>query len=249
MIRRERAVIAAALGGIVILAWLYLWRAASDMSAAMAGMDRAMPMPAPGAVDVALLFVMWSVMMVGMMLPSAAPMILTFAQVNGKKRARGQSYVPTALFVLGYLLAWTGFSLAAALAQAGLERLALLSPMDMAANGRWLGGALFLAAGLYQFTPLKRACLRLCWSPLDFVLNRWREGTAGALAMGATHGLYCLGCCWILMLLLFAVGVMNLAWVAALAAVVLLEKLLPGPWPSRLGGVVLLAYGARLLAA
>ncbi len=222
----------------------------------MAGMDRAMAMPPRGLADLVLLLAMWWVMMTGMMLPSAAPMILTFAQVNRKRQARGptpgQPYVPTALFVAGYLLAWGGFSLIATLAQAALERAALVSPMDMAAtpgaSGGWLGGALFLAAGLYQFTPLKQACLRLCWSPLDFVLNRWREGPAGALAMGATHGLYCLGCCWILMLLLFAVGVMNLAWVAGLAAVVLLEKLLPSPWVSRLGGVLLAAYGLRLLA-
>ncbi len=232
----------------MILAWLWLWRAASDMSAAMAGMDRAMAMPPRGLVDLVLLLAMWWVMMAGMMLPSAAPMILTFANVNAKRRTRGQPWVPTALFVAGYLLTWGGFSLVATLAQAGLERAALLSPMDMTANGRWLGGALFLAAGLYQFTPLKQACLRLCWSPLDFLLNRWREGPAGALAMGATHGLYCLGCCWILMLLLFAVGVMNLAWVAALAAIVLLEKLLPSPWISRAGGGLLAAYGAWLLA-
>ncbi len=248
LLRHQRAVVAAALGGLVILAWLYLWHAAAEMNAAMAGMDRAMIMPPRSTVDFVLLLAMWWVMMVGMMLPSAAPMILTFAQVNQKRRARGQDYVPTVLFVAGYLLAWAGFSLVATGAQAGLERAALLSPMDMAANGRWLGGGLFLAAGLYQFTPLKQACLRLCWSPLEFVLNRWREGPAGALAMGVTHGLYCLGCCWSLMLLLFAVGVMNLAGVAGLAAIVLVEKLLPGAnWPRRLSGIALAAYGVWLL--
>ncbi len=231
------------------LAWLYLWREAADMAAAMAGMDRAMAMPPRDALGLVLLFAMWWVMMAGMMLPSAAPMILTFASVNARRRGRGQGHTPTAAFVAGYLLAWGGFSLAATAAQVALERLALVSPMDMAANGSWLGGVLFLAAGLYQFTPLKQACLNLFWSPLDFVLNRWREGPAGALAMGATHGLYCLGCCWILMLLLFVGGVMNLAWVAALAVVVLLEKLVPSPWISRAGGMALLAGGAWLLLA
>ena len=120
--------------------------------------------------------------------------------------------------------------------------------MDMATDSRLLGGLLFLAAGLYQFTPLKQACLRLCWSPLDLIANHWRDGSVGALRMGATHGLYCLGCCWVLMLLLFAGGVMNLLWVAALSVIVLIEKLLPGPWISRAGGVLLAAYGIWLLA-
>jgi predicted metal-binding membrane protein len=241
-------VIAASLTGIVVLAWLYLWREAAGMNAAVAGMDRAMAMPPRGAIDAALLLAMWWVMMAGMMLPSAAPMILTFATVNRQRKARGQAFVPTTLFVAGYLLAWAGFSVAVTLLHCGLERAGLVSPMDMAANAHWLGGALFLAAGLYQFTPLKQACLRLCWSPLEFLLVRWREGAAGALAMGLSHGLYCLGCCWVLMLLLFTGGVMNLAWVAALAAIVLLEKLVSHPWVSRLGGVVLAAYGGWLLA-
>jgi predicted metal-binding membrane protein len=157
--------------------------------------------------------------------------------------------VPSAVFTAGYLLAWGGFSLAATLAQEALKRAALLSPMDMTTNSRLLGGLLFLAAGLYQFTPVKLACLRLCRSPLDFVVNHWRDGPGGALRMGITHGLHCLGCCWILMLLLFVGGVMNLLWVAALAVVVLIEKLTAGPWIGRAGGVLLVACGAWLLAA
>jgi predicted metal-binding membrane protein len=186
--------------------------------------------------------------MIGMMLPSAAPMILTFANVNRKRHARGQSYVPTALFTAGYLLTWGGFSVAATLAQWALERAAALSPMDMTTDSPLLGGLLFLAAGLYQFTPVKQACLRFCRSPLDFALNHWRDGPGGALRMGMTHGLYCLGCCWVLMLLLFVGGVMNLLWVAGLGAVVLVEKLMPpGPWISRAGGVLLAACGVWLL--
>jgi len=151
------------------------------------------------------------VMMVGMMLPSAAPMILTFATVNRNRRARGQPYVPTALFTLGYLLAWGGFSIVATVVQWGLERAALLSPIDMASDSQVLGGLLFLAAGLYQLSPLKHACLNHCRSPLDFVLNHWRDGAGGALGMGLAHGLYCLGCCWILMAAVYGVWLLVLS--------------------------------------
>jgi predicted metal-binding membrane protein len=138
---------------------------------------------------------------------------------------------------------------AATLGQWGLERLALLSPMDMTTTSARLGGLLFIAAGLYQLTPLKQACLAVCRSPFDFVVNHWRDGAVGALRMGLSHGLYCLGCCWILMALLFVGGVMNLLWVAVLAAVVLIEKLFPlGFWMARISGVLLAAYGIGLLA-
>lgn len=247
LLRHQRVVILAALAGIAGLAWLYLFLAAADMSAAMAGMDRTMVMPPRGTTELLLLFAMWWVMMIGMMLPGVAPVILTFATVNRNRRVRGEPYVPSALFAAGYLLAWGGFSLAATLAQEGLEHAALLSPMDMTTDSRLLGGLLFLAAGLYQFTPVKLACLRLCRSPLDFVVNQWRDGAGGALRMGITHGLYCLGCCWVLMLLLFVGGVMNLLWVAILALVVLGEKLTAGPWIGRAGGLLLAAYGAWLI--
>ena len=248
LLRHQRVVILAALATIAALAWLYLFLAATDMTAAMAGMDRTMAMPPRGATELLVLFAMWWVMMIGMMLPSVAPVILTFATVNRTRRARGEAYVPAAFFTVGYLLAWGGFSLAATLAQEALERAALLSPMDMTTNSRLLGGLLFLAAGLYQFTPVKLACLRSCRSPLDFVVNHWRDGPGGALRMGVTHGLYCLGCCWFLMLLLFVGGVMNLVWIALLAIAVLIEKLSPGPWIGRAGGVLLAAYGIWLLA-
>jgi predicted metal-binding membrane protein len=242
----QRVVITAALAGLTVLCWLYLFDAAAGM-AAMG--DMTMAMPPKGAVDLLLLLAMWCVMMVGMMLPSAMPMILTFATINRRRRERAQPYAPTALFVAGYLLAWAGFSVAATVAQWGLERAALLSPMAMATTSAWLGGLLFLAAGLYQLTPLKQACLAVCRSPFDFVVNHWRDGAAGALRMGLAHGLYCLGCCWILMALLFAGGVMNLLWVAILAAVVLIEKLFPlGLWMARIGGVLLAGYGIGLLA-
>jgi predicted metal-binding membrane protein len=244
----QRVVILAALAAVVALAWLYLFVAEADMSGAMAGMDRAMAMPPRRPLELLVLLAMWWVMMAGMMLPSAAPVLLTFANVNRSKRARGEPYVPTALFSAGYLLTWGGFSIAATLGQWALESTTLLSPMDMAVNSRVLGGLLLLAAGLYQFTPVKYACLNACRSPLDFVLNHWRDGRSGALRMGMAHGASCLGCCWILMLLLFVGGVMNLLVVAGLAVVVLVEKLVPGPWFGRIVGVLLVAGGAWLLA-
>ncbi len=251
--RRERLAILAALAGVSAIAWLYLYlldRQMADMPS-MAGAAMA-AQPAPWtATDFVLMFVMWWVMMVGMMLPSAAPMLLTFATVNRKKRARGQPYVPTAVFALGYLAAWGGYSLAATAAQWGLEQAALLTPMMRTASPI-LGALLFAAAGIYQFTPLKYACLAHCRSPFDFILNRWRDGARGALRMGAGHGLYCLGCCWVLMALLFVGGVMNLLWVAAIAALVFAEKLLPaGKWAARgiarAGGALMLAFGGYLL--
>ena len=148
------------------------------------GGDMTMAMPPKGAADLVLLLVMWWIMMIGMMLPSAAPMILTFATVNANRRARAQPWVPTALFAAGYVLAWGGFSIAATLAQWGLESAALVSPMAMSVTSARLGGVLFLAAGLYQLTPLKHACLIACRSPFDFVVNRWRDGAVGALRMG-----------------------------------------------------------------
>jgi predicted metal-binding membrane protein len=206
-------------------------------------------MPAWGAADFALMAAMWAVMMAAMMLPAAAPMILCFAAIGRAQRAGGDAYVPTAFFVLGYVAAWTGFSLAATLLQWQLQSLALLSPMLAATSGAF-GGLLFVAAGLYQLTPLKAVCLRQCRSPLAFVLHHWRDGTGGAVRMGLAHGLYCIGCCWMLMAVLFAVGVMNLLWVAAIALFVLAEKALPGaPWTARAAGAAMIGFGAWLALA
>jgi predicted metal-binding membrane protein len=194
------------------------------------------------------MFLMWWVMMAAMMLPSALPMTLTFATVNRRRRELGTPWVPTAVFVAGYLLAWGAFSLAATAAQWGLEHAAFMSP-GMHLSSPLAGGLVFVAAGLYQLTPLKHACLRRCRSPLTFVLEHWREGTAGALRMGAEHGAWCLGCCALLMTLLFVGGVMNLLWAAALAAWVLLEKVLPrGEALARAAGVAAIAYGAWMIA-
>jgi predicted metal-binding membrane protein len=248
--RSDRRIILLALFGVTAIAWLYLLamrQGTSDMAMdSMPGM--AMPTVASWtATALALTFAMWWVMMLGMMVPSAAPMILTFATLNRSRRAHGQSFVSTSVFVLGYLIVWGVFSLCAAVAQWALDRIALLSPM-MATTSPVLGGILLILAGLYQFTPLKQTCLRNCRSPFAFVLNHWHDGRAGALKMGLEHGAYCLGCCWVLMALLFVVGVMNLLWVAAIAVFVFAEKLLPGGvWIGRIGGCVMLGFGVMLL--
>ena len=245
LLLRERVVILLAVTGVTALSWLYLLQLGRSMPD-MAGM--AMPMaPRWTAAAFVLTFAMWAVMMVGMMLPSAAPMILTFAALHRQKAKAAARLVPTLVFASGYLLVWTGFSLAATLLQWALDRLALLSPMLTTTNAL-LGGVLFLLAGVYQLTPLKEACLRHCRSPFAFLFNRWRDGWSGALRMGIEHGAYCLGCCWLLMALLFAVGVMNLLWVAAITLFVFGEKLLRGgAWIARISGVAMAGYGVWLL--
>ena len=228
------------------LAWLALVRMRADMRA-MPGM-RMPGVPVSTATDFAMLFVMWAVMMAAMMLPSAAPMILLVASINRRRRERASPAAPTAAFASGYLLAWTAFSGLAALAQTVLHQGALLTPAMASANPM-LGGSLLIAAGVYQWLPVKAGCLHHCRSPIHFLGTEWRERAAGSLVMGLRHGLYCIGCCWALMALLFVAGVMNLAWVAAIAALVLVEKVVPaGPWIGRLTGLALLGWGVLVLA-
>ena len=248
-LRHVRLVVALSLASVVALAWLYLWRQAASMHAGNdASMAMAMPpMPAMDPAALALTFVMWVVMMVGMMLPSAAPTVLFYGAMVRKHVERGTVFPAVWVFVSGYLIVWAGFSFAAALLQAGLEHAALLTPR-MASGSNRLNGVLLVAAGVYQLTPLKDLCLSKCRNPVQFFMTHWRPGTAGALRMGIAQGAYCLGCCWMLMLLLFAVGVMNLAWVALIAAFVFLEKLLPGGrLTSRLAGAALIVVGLAIL--
>ena len=194
-----------------------------------------------------LLFLMWAVMMVAMMVPSAVPMIQGFVAVNERRRNSSRPVIPVGVFVLGYIVAWTSFSAATALAQWGLHRAALLSPM-MVSTSPILSGGLLLAAGIFQWTPLKRACLRNCRSPLTFLMSGWRDGTAGAFFMGLHHGAYCVGCCWALMVLLFVVGVMNLLWVAVIALFVIAEKVLPrGELIAHIAGVALVVVGIGVI--
>jgi predicted metal-binding membrane protein len=232
---------------MVALAWLYLFYTARPM----AGMDMpAMQMPGFykwGLATVTLLFLMWAVMMIAMMVPSAVPMIQAFLAVNERRRNSPRQLVPVGVFLLGYVVVWTGFSAAATLAQWGLHKAALLSPM-MVATSPAISGGLLLAAGIFQWTPLKRACLNGCRSPLSFLMSEWREGTAGAFLMGLRHGAYCVGCCWALMALLFVVGVMNLLWVVIIALFVMGEKVLPrGELLGHVGGAALVTAGIAVM--
>jgi len=251
MSRRERWIIAGALGVIALAAWTWMIREARGMS--VSGMCECVGMPlgntgAGWSTGTLLpLFLMWAGMMVAMMLPSAAPMILTFAAVSRNRRRQERPYVPVTIFVAGYVAIWTAFSVVAAIAQWLLHRQALLSPA-MASTSAWLGGFLLLAAGAFQFTPLKHACLTQCRAPFEFIMLHWRDGAGGAFRMGLEHGLFCAGCCWALMGLLFVAGVMNILWIAALSLIVGLEKLLPrGFWISAATGVILTGWGAWLI--
>jgi predicted metal-binding membrane protein len=266
-LRRDRWVVAGGLAALAALAWIHLARLALAMpdvpGASIASMPAMPSMPATpsssmsgmamagawGRDDLLVAFAMWVVMMVAMMVPSAAPVLLLFATLNRRRRERQQPAVPTAVFLLGYLAVWSAFSVLATLAQAVLHRASLLSP-SVAATSAWISGGLLVLAGVYQWTPLKAACLVACRSPLAFLMTRWRDGASGAVIMGLRHGLYCLGCCWLLMALLFVAGVMNLLWVAVIAAFVLVEKTVPGgPWVGRLAGAALVVAGLVVLGA
>lgn len=252
VLRRDRAITLTGLAALAVLAWLYLLRLGTA-PAGMAEMADLAMAPGGGAwspADFTLAAVMWAVMMVAMMLPAATPMILLFAAVARRRPAAGAGEAPwgrTVVFVLTYLAVWALFSVAAAAAQWTLQRAALLAGHTLVAAPA-AGGLLLLAAGAYQLTPLKYACLSRCRSPLAFVMSEWRPGRRGAVVMGVRHGLYCLGCCWVLMALLFVGGVMNLLWVAAIAAFVLVEKIVPaGPLLSRATGLVLIVWGLAVL--
>jgi predicted metal-binding membrane protein len=183
-----------------------------------------------------------------MMLPSAAPTLLLFARVNRQAKGGDRAAVPTGIFAAGYLTVWGSFSALATLLQWALERQGLLSHM-MAATSYRVGGAILVAAGIWQLTPVKNVCLRHCRSPLSFLIGKWRAGRAGAFRMGLEHGAYCLGCCWCLMGLLFFGGIMNLLWIAGLAALILVEKTVPpGLWIGRVAGVGAAVWGLLLLA-
>jgi predicted metal-binding membrane protein len=255
VLRRDRAVVLAGLVSIVLLSWAYIIYLARDManmmnmSNANLGMGMAMPAIQPwGAVDYLLMFIMWSVMMFAMMTPSAAPMVLMYTRISRGQQAALQPVWGTAVFFFGYLLVWTAFSAVATLAQGGLHAATLLSSM-METTSPVLGGIILIAAGVFQFTPLKYACLSHCRTPLGYFMTEWREGKRGALVMGVRHGAYCVGCCWLLMALLFVAGVMNLFWIAVIAAYILAEKVLPGGHKVSWGfGVLMMSWGIWLIA-
>ncbi|TXL78790.1 DUF2182 domain-containing protein [Vineibacter terrae] len=250
LLRRDRAVVVTALLGVAGASWLWVvLGAGTDMSAIeMTRMPRDMVMtPAvwtPGYA--ALMLSMWCVMMVAMMLPSATPLLLIYAKVSRREQAAQRPGGSTAVFASGYLAAWAGFSAVAVALQFGMEQSGLLSAM-MVTTSAWLGAGILIAAGLWQLTPIKQACLRQCRAPISFLAMHWREGRSGAFRMGAINGFYCLGCCWFLMALLFFGGIMNLWWIGGLAAYVLLEKLMPiGHSLSYFTGLALVACGIWL---
>ena len=253
-VKRDRTIVLVALTAVVVSSWVYVLSGAGmgmsawEMTRMSGGGAMDMMMPAEWSLEYAgVMFLMWWVMMIAMMLPSATPMVLLFATLNRKQREKGNAYVPTALFASAYLVSWALFSIVAVAVQWGLEATNLLSPM-LASVSAVLGGGLLLAAGLYQLTPIKQACLKHCRSPLQFVLSHWRNGRLGAFRMGVEHGAFCVGCCWFLMGLLFFGGVMNLYWIAGLALFVLLEKTVPaGHWLSYATGLALIAWGGWVL--
>jgi predicted metal-binding membrane protein len=247
-LRRDRLLVVSCLLLVIVLSWGYLISGAGMMHE-MGDMLMPMSMGPWTPAHAALVLAMWAVMMAAMMLPSAAPTILLYATIARRRAERGGPAGAAGAFALGYLCVWAAFSVAATVLQFGLERAALLSPM-MQTTSRVLAGVVLIANGVYQWMPLKQACLRHCRSPLDFILTRWRPGAGGALRMGLDHGTVCVGCCWLLMLLLFVGGVMNLAWIAGIALFVLIEKLSPaGHWIGRGAGVLLIAWGVATLFA
>jgi len=258
-LRRERFIALLALLIVAAIAWAYVLRLADDMATMdtpeMAAMQMSMiqmlsPNLAPWSLPLATyLFVMWVVMMIGMMTPSAAPMVLLYLGVARNAASRGHRFTSSAWFFGGYLLAWCVFSLVATAAHWALESAALMTPAMRAASVP-MGAAILIAAGLYQWLPIKDACLNRCRAPLQFIQQHggFQPRAGGSLGLGFTHGLYCVGCCWLLMLVLFVVGVMNILWIAALMIFVLAEKTVPGArWLSRIAGAGAIIAGSWML--
>jgi predicted metal-binding membrane protein len=256
LVRREDIVVLTALVVLIVLAWLALFTGAGTGMDPFAMTGWLLPVTPPAAAPAwtlaywLIVFFMWAAMMVAMMLPSASPMVLLFARVARQAEAQGHDLRARAAipaFASGYLAIWILFSLLAVMVQWGLERLGALSAM-MSLSAGLLSGSLLIAAGLYQFTPFKAACLTHCRTPASFLAAHRRKGVGGAWRMGLTHGLYCLGCCAVLMGLLFVGGVMNLIWVAALTLLVAIEKLTPfGAAAAKTVGAILIAAGVALV--
>jgi predicted metal-binding membrane protein len=258
LLARDRAITGGGLALLTLLSWMWVVTGAGTGMSTIAMTTFRFPPPVVDGMAMAwspgyavIMVMMWWVMMIAMMIPSAAPMILLYGRVARHAQNKGQmapGALPTHIFVLGYLAAWLGFSALATATQWGFEKVGLVHQMLMWSTSSTLTGLLLIAAGAYQLTPLKTACLEHCRSPAAWLSWHWRDGRSGAFRMGAVHGAYCLGCCWVLMALLFAGGVMNLVWIAALAIAVLIEKLAPwGAGFGRLLAVVMIGAGAWLL--
>ena len=241
ILRRQRAGVISAVATLAGLAWAWTLSGAGMSSA---GSMEGMTLP-----PLLLLLAMWWVMMTAMMLPSAAPMILLYGKVRLQQGGR-TAVIASWVFLSGYLLAWLGMSLLAALLQLAGTRTGLIDAMTMRSSSSFLAGATLIAVGVYQFSPVKNACLVSCRSPVAFLTRHWRPGLSGAARLGLLHGLYCVGCCWLLMALLFVGGVMNFLWIGALTLLVAAEKLLErGPMVAQLSGLCLIAWGAWELAS
>jgi predicted metal-binding membrane protein len=246
--RPARVGVVSGIVGAIVLGWAWIVPMARDMYGPMTGTSAWMMRSTWDASHLFLLWLMWAVMMAAMMLPSAVPLLLLYDNVLRKQGAPGRPALHVYAMAVGYLAVWAIFSIGATLLQRVLSGMLLLNPMMEMTSGTTIGATL-LAAGVYQLTPWKAACLTQCRSPLSFVMQRWRRGMAGALRMGLEHGAYCLGCCWALMLLLFAGGVMNLAVIVGLTAIVLIEKVTPiGARVSTVLGALMLAAGAWFVA-
>jgi len=253
---RERVITALGMVAVVALSWAYLWTGAGigmsalEMTAVAlfphrladggGGMDPSLPT----------VILMWWVMMIAMMTPSAAPLVLLYRRVLRHHAAiEARSTIPSLFLLAGYLTAWLAFSICAASLQKVLQPTGLISEMMLWSKSAPLSAIVLAAAGVYQFSPLKRACLTQCRSPVNFLTAHWRPGVAGSFLLGMRHGIYCVGCCWLLMALLFVGGIMNLIWIAALSLIIFVEKILPGgERVGRVLGVVLIAWaGVTLL--
>jgi predicted metal-binding membrane protein len=249
-LKRDRAIALAGLAAITGFAWIYTIHLTSSMMGMNTNAMQQMSMPIIKAwqtEDVLLTFLMWVVMMVAMMTPSATPMILSFVGIKRQRQPDQTSIPGTVIFLLGYFIAWSLFSAAVTTVQWGLHAITLLSD-DMISASSLFSGFLLILAGIYQFTSLKNMCLSHCRTPIGFLMNEWRDGTSGALRMGVLHGFYCIGCCWLLMALLFVAGVMNLLWSAVIAGIVIVEKVMPGgQWVSRAIGLLVVGWGVWLL--
>jgi predicted metal-binding membrane protein len=243
----QRLGLIGSLAVVTVVSWAWIVVMARDMYGSMTGASAWMMTPHWDAPHLLLLWAMWAVMMTAMMLPSATPIVLLTARAAPHQTTEASSREAAAL-AGGYVTVWALFSIGATLLQWALGRMFILNPM-MEASNRTVAGAFLLIAGAYQWTPLKTACLTTCQSPMAFLARRWRSGTSGAFRMGLEHGVYCVGCCWALMLLLFAGGVMNLWVIAALTVFVGFEKLVPlGAWGARGSGALLIVLGIWMLA-
>lgn len=249
VLKKDRFIVLTALSLICILSWLYIIYLYNQMYPMnMDALFFAMPMTAKWSwTDFVLLFLMWFVMMIAMMTPSVTPLVIIFTLINRKRRQQQNPYVPSGYLLGGYFLVWAVFSLFATLLQWLLQRVALLNP-EMVTTSKVLGGVILITAGTFQFTPLKNTCLHNCRSPMGFIHQYWKDGKNGALRMGIQNGIYCLGCCWILMILLFVSGIMNILWIAIITLFVLIEKVLPSVKViSFIAGFALIAYGIIIL--